>query len=90
MKKIKSWFRSRRKFLYWNEIYNSELLEENEGMLNFVILDINLALNRYCLWSWNYSAHALHYAIVFFEKKKFVLVCFVFHKYVVFVWILGF
>ena len=43
-------------------------LNKNIGMLDFVILAIDLALNRYCLWSWDYSAHALHYAIVFFEK----------------------
>ena len=28
---------------------NSELFEKNVGMLDFVILDIDLALNRYCL-----------------------------------------
>ena len=50
---------------YWNEIlYNSEMFEKNVGMLDFVILDIDLALNRYCLRSWSRSAHALLYAIV--------------------------
>ena len=44
-------------------------LNKNIGMLDFVILAIDLALNRYCLWSWDYSAHALRYAIVFFEKS---------------------
>ena len=49
-------------------LYNSELFEKNVGMLDFVILDLDLNLNRYCVWSWDYSAHALHYAIVFFKK----------------------
>ena len=53
--KIKSWFQSRSKILYWNDIlYNSELLEKNVGMLNFVTLD--------------YSAYVLSYAVVFWEK----------------------
>ena len=29
---------------------------------------IYLALNRYGLWSWNYSAHAVRYSILFSEK----------------------
>ena len=37
-------------------------------MLNLVILDINLALNRCCLRLQNYSGHVLCYAVVFFEK----------------------
>ena len=58
--RTKSWIRSPLRFLYWNEIsYNSELFEKNIGMLDFVILDIDLAFKRYCLWSWDYSAHAL-------------------------------
>ena len=44
-------------------------LIKNVGMLDFVILDIDLVLNRYCLWSWDYSSHALRYAIVLFEKS---------------------
>ena len=59
-------------------------------MLDFVILD--LALKRYCLWSWDYSAlylnmtlHALRYAIVFFEKKLLLLDCFAVIKYAVFI-----
>ena len=32
-------------------------------------LDIDLALNRYCIRLWDYSAHALRYAIVFSEKN---------------------
>ena len=53
--------------------------------MNFVILDIDLALNSYCVWLWDYSAHALPYAIVFF----LLLACFVVIKYVVFIWIVG-
>ena len=83
-KKTKFWFRNRSGFLYWNEIYNSELFEKNVGMLGFLILDVDLALYRYCLWSWDYSAYALRYAIVFFEKKPSLLDCFVVIKYAVF------
>ena len=55
-----------------------------------LILDINLALNRYCLWSWCYSAHAMRHSIVlFFEKKFLLLPCFTFSKYVAFIWILS-
>ena len=36
------------------------------GMLDFVILNEDFALNRYCLWSQDHSAHILCYAIVFF------------------------
>ena len=52
--------------------------------MDFVILDIDLALNTYCLWSWDYSSHALRYAILFFIKG------FAINKYAVFIWILGF
>ena len=34
-----------------------------------VVVDIDLTRSRYCLWSWDYSAHALRYAIVFFDKN---------------------
>ena len=34
-----------------------------------MILEIDLALDRYCLWSWDYLAHILRYAFVFFEKS---------------------
>ena len=58
--RAKSWFRSQSRFLYLNEIlYNSELFEKSVGMMNFVILDtysIDLALDRFCLGSWNYPA----------------------------------
>ena len=33
-------------------------------MLNFVILDKDIALNSYYLLSWDYSAHVLRYTIV--------------------------
>ena len=55
-KKKKSWFQNR------SAIQN--YLKRNVGMLDFVILDIDLALNMYCLRSWDPSAHALLYAIV--------------------------
>ena len=54
-----------------------------------MILDIYLALNSYCLWSWDYSAHALRYAILFWKKLLF-LASFAVIKYAVFIWILGF
>ena len=74
-------------YIFINEIlYGSELFEKFVGMLDFVILDIVLALNRYCLWAWDYSARALRYTVVFFEKSF----CFVVIKYVVFIQMLGF
>ena len=38
-------------------------------MLDFVILDIDLPLSRYCLLTRDYSVHTLRYAIVLFEKN---------------------
>ena len=62
--KTKSWFRSRSRFLYWNEtLYNSDLFGKKVDMLDFVILDV--ALNRCCLLSRNYSARVLRYANFF-------------------------
>ena len=58
--------------------------KKNVGMLDFVILDIDLVLNTYCFSSWNYSSHALCYAPVFFEKKLLLLACFVDSKYALF------
>ena len=55
--------------LKW-DITHIELFEKNAGMFDLIILHIDLALNKYCLRSWDYSAHALRYAIVFFEKKN--------------------
>ena len=66
-----------------------DCLKKCVGILDFVILDIDLAFNRYCLWSWDYSPHALRYSIVFFWKKLLLLACFIW-KYAVFMWILGF
>ena len=71
-------------------LYYSELFEKNVSILNFMILNIDLALSRYCLWSWDYLAHALHYAIVFFEKKLLLLACLAVVKYAAFIWILAF
>ena len=45
------------------------MFEKNVNMFDFVILDIDLALYRYCLWSGGYSAHALRNVIVIFEKS---------------------
>ena len=56
-------------------------------MLDFVIIETDLALNRYFLWPWDYSAHALYYA---FWKNLLLLACFVVIKYAVFIWILEF
>ena len=44
-------------------------------MLDFVIVDISLALSRY----------ALRYAIALIEKSFLQLFCFVIHKYLVFI-----
>ena len=44
MKEKKFSFRSHSKFPYWNEIWNSELSEKDVGILDFVILDTDLAL----------------------------------------------
>ena len=48
--------------LKWN-ILQIRIIWKNIGMFDFVILDIDIALNRYCLGSWNYSGYALRYAI---------------------------
>ena len=68
--RTKSWFPSclEISLLKWH-ITQFKIIWENVGMLNFIILNIDFALNSYCLWSWDYSAHALRYAIVFFEKS---------------------
>ena len=43
--KTKSWFGSRSKFFYLNDIlYNPELFQKDVGMLIFLVLDIDLAL----------------------------------------------
>ena len=43
--KTKSWFGSRSKFFYLNDIlYNPELFQKDAGMLIFLVLDIDLAL----------------------------------------------
>ena len=49
--------------------YTIKTVQKNVGMLDVVILDIIFALNRYCLWSWDYSVHALRYAIASFENS---------------------
>ena len=69
----------------WKKTYNSELFEKNVGMLDFVILDIDLACNRYCLWSWDYSTHVLRYAVVFWKKLLLLDFFFVVMKYTVFI-----
>ena len=74
--------------LKWNSI-QFRIIWKNVGILDFVTLDIDLVLKRYCLWSWYYSAHTLRYAIVFFEKA-FVISFFIVIKYAVFIRILGF
>ena len=71
-----------------HDIWHFSDCNEFKWLQKFV-LDINLALNRYCLWSWDYSTHALHYAIVFW-KKILLWACFIIHKYAVFISILGF
>ena len=69
----------------WKKTYNSELFEKNVGMLDFVILDIDLACNRYCLWSWDYSTHVPRYAVVFWKKLLLLDFFFVVMKYTVFI-----
>ena len=44
---------------FFIEMKSSVLSENIVSMFDFVILDIDLALSRSCLWSWDYSAHAL-------------------------------
>ena len=71
--------------LKWN-ITNSELFGKNVSMLDFVILDTNLALISSCLWS---LEHSTRYAIVFW-KKLLSLAYVVVRKDGVFILILGF
>ena len=45
--KTKSWSGSRSKLFYLNDIlYNPELFQKDVGLLNFLVLDIDLALKR--------------------------------------------
>ena len=53
----------------WRGVFRIIWKKKKKDMFNFVIFDIDLALNRYCLWSWDHSAHTIRYAIVFFEKS---------------------
>ena len=86
--KKQSWFRGLSRLLYWNKIlHNSELFGKNVSMLDFVILDINLAPNSSCLWS---LKHSTRYAIVFWKKKLLSLAYVVVRKDGVFILILGF
>ena len=56
-------------FLKW-KLYNSELFERNVGMLDFVILDIDLPSNSYCLWSWySWQMQADRYKTQFYTYK---------------------
>ena len=49
MKKQNLDFEVTRDFFVLNEIYNSEVFEKHIGTLQFVVLDIDLSLSRYCL-----------------------------------------
>ena len=50
----------KQRFSYWNEIlHGSELFEKNIGMMDFAIIEMDLALSKYCLWFWRYSTHTL-------------------------------
>ena len=62
-------FEVARDFFIEMKLSNSELFEKNVHILDFAILDIDLALNRYCLWSCDYSPHVLNHAVVFFGKR---------------------
>ena len=68
--------------------YYSILFEKNVGMLDFVILDLGLALNRYCIIRLLSTYTALCYCV--FWKKLLLLACIVVSKCAVFIWILGF
>ena len=68
--------------------YYSILFEKNVGMLDFVILDLGLALNRYCIIRLLSTYTALCYCV--FWKKLLLLACIVVSKCAVFIWILRF
>ena len=55
-------------FLKWNIMQYRIILIKNRAILDFVILDIDPALNRYCLWWRDYSAHKLRYSVFVFGK----------------------
>ena len=75
--------------LKWN-IIQLRVIWKKIGMTDFVILDIDLPLSRYFLWSWDCSSHAPRYAILFFQKELLLLACFVVIKYEIFIWTLSF
>ena len=52
-------------FMKWY-ITQFRIFEKNIGKLNFVTIDVDLALKRYRLWSWYYSTHKLHYSFTGF------------------------
>ena len=60
-------------------------LEKNIGMLDFVILHIDLASNRYCFRLRDYLAYALPNDNAWFLKKLLLVDCFVAIKYLVFI-----
>ena len=91
--RTKFWFPNRSRVLYWNEILcNSELFEENVGMLNFVILDIDLAFNSYWLLFMIMRLLSTYSVLCYcvFWKKPLLLACFVVIKYAAIIWILLF
>ena len=53
-------------------LYNSELFEKNVAMLDFVILDIDLALNRY-FYNHEITQHMYCVMLLRFLKKVFVI-----------------
>ena len=62
------------KIFFIEILYNSELFEKNAGMLDVVILDIDLAFNRYCLWSCHEITQYIHSDMLLcFLKKAFVI-----------------
>ena len=81
--KTKSWFRIIviRDFFYWNGIlYNQELFKNNITMLNCAILDVDLAFNNDCLWTWDYTKYAMCCSILFYCV---ILVCFLKKTFVI-------
>ena len=48
-----------------------------------MIKDVDLALRRYCLWSWYNSTHGLSHSVTFF----LYLACFAVSTYDIFIWV---
>ena len=90
-KKTKCWSRIIviRDFFIEIKYHTIQNIWKEIGQLNFVIIDVDLALKRYRWRSWYYSTHGLHHVITFFlYLVLFVSKRWYLFTYAVFVWLM--